>query len=57
MEKNNQLIWIRSDRKKANVWLSNSDGTQEKKWIKNIDVPEWYYEKWNWENVISVKEE
>ncbi|HDR4722679.1 PD40 domain-containing protein [Bacillus cereus group sp. Sample62] len=57
MEKNNQLIWIRSDRKKANVWLSNSDGTQEKKWIENIDVPEWYYEKWNWENVISVKEE
>lgn len=55
MKKNNQLIWIRSDRKKANVWLSSSDGKQEKKWIENIDVPEWYYEKWNWENVISVK--
>ncbi|MEC2917784.1 eIF2A-related protein [Bacillus tropicus] len=57
MKKSNQLIWVRSDRKKANVWIVNSDGKQEKKWIENIDVPEWYYEKWNWENVISVKEE
>ncbi|MEC2553671.1 translocation protein TolB [Bacillus tropicus] len=55
MKKSNQLIWVRSDRKKANVWIVNSDGKQEKKWIENIDVPEWYYEKWNWENVISVK--
>lgn len=57
MKKSNQLIWIRSDREKANVWIAHSDGKQEKKWIENIDVPEWYYEKWNWENVISVKEE
>ncbi|HHT7187978.1 TPA: TolB family protein [Bacillus cereus] len=54
--KSNQLIWIRSDRKKADVWLANDDGTNEKKWIENIDVPEWYYERWNWENVISIKE-
>ncbi|MGE7881237.1 TolB family protein [Bacillus sp. NPDC094077] len=57
MKKSNQLIWIRSDRKKADVWVAHSDGKHEKKWIENIDVPEWYYEKWNWENVISVKEE
>ncbi|PIE96760.1 translocation protein TolB [Bacillus fungorum] len=57
MKKSNRLIWIRSDRKKANVWIVHSDGKQEKKWIENIDVPEWYYERWNWENVISVKEE
>ncbi|PFE19365.1 TolB family protein [Bacillus cereus] len=57
MKKSNQLIWVRSDRKKANVWIAHSDGKQEKKWIENIDVPEWYYERWNWENVISVKEE
>ncbi|WP_100619254.1 TolB family protein [Bacillus cereus] len=55
MKKSNQLIWIRSDRKKADVWLAHKDGKQEKKWIENIDVPAWYYEKWNWENVISVK--
>ena len=55
MNKSNQLIWIRSDRKKADVWLAHKDGKQEKKWIENIDVPAWYYEKWNWENVISVK--
>ncbi|MGM2509329.1 TolB family protein [Bacillus cereus group sp. BceL035] len=57
MKKSNQLIWIRSDRKKADVWLAHRDGKHEMKWIENIDVPEWYYEKWNWGNVISVKEE
>lgn len=57
MKKSNQLIWIRSDRKKANIWVAHSDGKHEKKWIENVDIPEWYYEKWNWENVISVKEE
>ncbi|MBJ8075397.1 PD40 domain-containing protein [Bacillus cereus group sp. N12] len=57
MNNSNQLIWIRSDRKKADVWLAHKDGKHEMKWIENIDVPEWYYEKWNWENVISVKEE
>ena len=57
MKKSNQLIWIRSDRKKADVWLAHKDGKHEMKWIENIDVPEWYYEKWNWGNVISVKEE
>ncbi|HDX9532184.1 TPA: PD40 domain-containing protein [Bacillus thuringiensis] len=55
MKKSNQLIWIRSDRKKANIWIAHSDGKHEKKWIENVDIPEWYYEKWNWENVISVK--
>lgn len=55
MKKSNQLIWIRSDRKKADVWLAHKDGKHEMKWIENIDVPEWYYEKWNWGNVISVK--
>ncbi|MED3354937.1 translocation protein TolB [Bacillus thuringiensis] len=57
MKKSNQLIWIHSDRKKANIWIAHSDGKHEKKWIENVDIPEWYYEKWNWENVISVKEE
>ncbi|MBG0963554.1 PD40 domain-containing protein [Bacillus sp. SRB1LM] len=57
MNNSNQLIWIRSDRKKADVWFAHKDGKHEMKWIENIDVPEWYYEKWNWEHVISVKEE
>ncbi|PEM36540.1 TolB family protein [Bacillus pseudomycoides] len=52
----NQLTWMRSDRKKADMWLANGDGSKAKKWIGNIDVPQWYYEKWNWEEVISVKE-
>lgn len=47
---------MRSDRKKADMWLANGEGSKAKKWIENIDVPQWYYEKWNWEEVISVKE-
>ena len=39
MNKSNQLIWIRSDRKKADVWLAHKDGKHEMKWIENIDVP------------------
>ncbi|EJQ98354.1 TolB family protein [Bacillus cereus] len=56
IKKSNQLMWIRSNRKKADVWLAHSDGKYEKKWIENIDVPEWYYEKWDWEDVVSVKD-
>jgi len=52
----NQMTWMRSDRKKADMLLANGDGSKAKKWIENIDVPQWYYEKWNWEEVISVKE-
>ncbi|MEC2259671.1 translocation protein TolB, partial [Bacillus cereus] len=40
MKKSNQLIWIRSDRKKANIWIAHSDGKHEKKWIENVDIPE-----------------
>lgn len=57
IKRENQLTWMRSDRKKADMWLANGDGAKAKKWIGNIDVPEWYYEKWNWENVIAVKED
>ncbi|MGI0534156.1 PD40 domain-containing protein [Bacillus pfraonensis] len=53
----NQLTWVRSNRKKADMWLANGDGSKVKKWIENIDVPQPYYEKWNWEDVISVKED
>lgn len=57
MKRNNQLTWIRSNRKTADMWLANGDGANAKKWIENIDVPQPYYEKWNWEDVISVKED
>ena len=34
IKKSNQLMWIRSNRKKADVWLAHSDGKYEKKWMK-----------------------
>ncbi|EMA6341735.1 PD40 domain-containing protein [Bacillus cytotoxicus] len=54
--RNHKLTWMRSNRKKAEMWLANEDGSAAKKWVKNIDVPQSYYEKWDWEEVISVKE-
>ncbi|KEK26283.1 TolB family protein [Bacillus gaemokensis] len=56
MRSSKELTWLRSDRKKAELWVADSDGKHAKKWIGNIDVPEWYYEKWNWEDVIAIKE-
>lgn len=42
----NKLFWIRSNRKQANVWTSNPDGSNAKVWIKNVgskDIPvDWY---------------
>jgi Tol biopolymer transport system component len=48
-----KITWIRSDRKKANVWIANSDGTNAEVWVKNIDLGPNYYENWNWSTVIS----
>lgn len=57
MKHNKQLAWVRSDRKTAEMWLANSNGSKAKKWIENIDVPGSYYEMWSWEKVISIKED
>lgn len=51
---NGKIVWIRTDRQKADVWIANSDGTKESKWISNIDLGSWYYEKWRWDEVFSL---
>jgi Tol biopolymer transport system component len=50
----NQLLWIRSDRQKAFVWLGSSNGRQKRIWIRNIDVPIPYYDQYNWNEVMAV---
>ncbi len=52
----NQLLWMRSNRGQADMWIANEDGSQARKWIQNIDEAANYYEKRDWENVVSVKE-
>ncbi|PEB53440.1 translocation protein TolB [Bacillus pseudomycoides] len=56
IKRNKQLTWVRSNRKTANMWLANRDGSKAKKWIGNIDVLGSYYEMWNWDDVVSIKE-
>ncbi|MEH7353889.1 translocation protein TolB [Neobacillus drentensis] len=50
----NQLIWIRTDREKTSIFVSPIHTTVEKQWIKDLTLPSWYYEKWNWEEVFSL---
>jgi hypothetical protein len=52
----NRLTWIRSDRKKAFVWMGSSNGRYKKIWIRNLDVPVPYYDQYNWNQVISFYE-
>lgn len=51
---NNSLYWIRSNRKKAELWQANQNGKKQKKLITNIDAPSGYYEMYNWDSVISI---
>ena len=48
------LIWIRTDRKNADVMISPTYKTGEMVWIKNINPGSSYYEKWSWDEVFSL---
>ena len=50
----NKLIWIRTNREKANVWIANPNGLNQKIWIENINPGNWYYEHWSWDEVFSL---
>ncbi|MGM0879138.1 MAG: translocation protein TolB [Bacillota bacterium] len=50
----NKLIWIRTNREKANVWIANPNGLNQKIWIENINPGTWYYEHWSWDEVFSL---
>jgi hypothetical protein len=51
-----QLVWLRTDRETATVFVSPLKGSaiQEDVWIKNVTVSSWYYEKWYWDEVFSL---
>ncbi len=48
-----QLAWVRSDRSKANVFISGRSGKQPSIWITNIDLGATFYEQWRWSDVLS----
>jgi hypothetical protein len=48
------LIWIRTDRKNADVMISPTYKSGEMVWIKNINLGSSYYEKWSWDEVFSL---
>lgn len=49
-----QLFWIRTDREVANVFVSPLKKIKGQEWVKNLTMPTWYYERWNWEEVFSL---
>jgi hypothetical protein len=50
----NNLFWIRTDRKNANVMVSPTYKMKETIWIKDISLGSSYYEKWSWDEVFSL---
>jgi len=49
-----QLLWIRTNREKANVWIASPNGLDQRIWIQNLDLGAWYYEHWDWDQVFSL---
>jgi Tol biopolymer transport system component len=54
LKQTEQLAWVRTNRKSADVWLADSDGRNAKIWITKIDQGTNYYEKWDWSSVLSI---
>ncbi|WHY01032.1 translocation protein TolB [Neobacillus sp. DY30] len=50
----NNLFWIRTDRKHADVMISPTYNSEEMVWIKNINPGSSFYEKWSWDEVFSL---
>lgn len=49
-----KLVWIRTNRETASVWMSDTDGSNQKEWITMIDIGNYYYEKWDWDEVFGL---
>ncbi len=49
-----KLLWIRTNREQASVWIGDTNGKNQRTWIKQIDLGTWYYEHWNWNEVFSL---
>ncbi|MFB5198530.1 translocation protein TolB [Neobacillus sp. KR4-4] len=52
--KDNKLVWVRTNRQTADIMKANLNGSNQRKWISQIDLGSWYYEKWDWEEVYSL---
>ena len=49
-----KVFWVRTNRERANVYVSGIEKVMGKVWIKDIAVSSTYYEKWYWDEVFSV---
>ncbi|MBE4907336.1 hypothetical protein IMZ08_04580 [Bacillus luteolus] len=49
-----KVVWVRTNRENASIWISASEGTNQKEWISTIDIGNWYYDKWDWDEVFGL---
>ncbi|QOR66899.1 hypothetical protein IM538_01595 [Cytobacillus suaedae] len=49
-----KVVWVRNNRDNASIWISDSEGTNHKEWIPAIDIGNWYYDKWDWDEVFGL---
>jgi hypothetical protein len=49
-----KIVWVRTNRESASVWMSDSEGANQKEWISTIDLGNWYYDKWDWDEVFCL---
>lgn len=52
-----KVIWVRTDRERANIYVSDVEKVRGEIWIRDLAVSSNYYEKWNWDEVFSVYKE
>ncbi|MGG3562007.1 translocation protein TolB [Neobacillus rhizosphaerae] len=53
----NQLVWVRTNRRNAKIFVSQVDKVKPKVWINHVTVASWYYEKWHWDEVLDLYQE
>ncbi|MCG7407564.1 translocation protein TolB [Paenibacillus sp. ACRRX] len=51
--RSDRLTWIRTTRKQADAWSSGPSGDKPYLIIKQLDMPNEYYDHFNWEEVIA----
>ncbi|ARU62896.1 hypothetical protein CBW65_19370 [Tumebacillus avium] len=49
------LSWVRWNKSRADIWVSNADGSNAKLWVEGIGEGQMYYEHWHWDSVLSWK--
>ncbi|WP_157729493.1 TolB-like translocation protein [Tumebacillus algifaecis] len=51
------ITWVRWDRRRADIWVADRDGSHAKRWVEGIGEGQLSVEHWHWDSVISWKKQ